>query len=208
VATKTRDTRTASRRGSVFIGTWPTPEKPGRRRRAAGTRGIAGKSKKGRRPRTRPDVPTFEWPSFFDGEKAHFLSKRLFSAARNDVERQLFMSILRSQYDKGAELASLYRELPGLFAGDRNSAKNFRYILNRLTQRTAHDSRTVRSFRSAETPGPSAFAGDLPCPGHSFFIGPDRLMSIIDGVHLMTRGDRGQFTRCVETLSSARRQLS
>jgi len=146
------------------------------------------------------DIHKFKWPSFFDVEKANYLAKRVFSAAKNKFEQQVFMSIFRRHYDEAAELEILYNELSGLFAGDKNAIKYFQGILNQATNRKYTSGKKIRIDQQHKVLIQPRSSGAFPCPGHSFFINPSRIILIIDGVFFLTRGNRFLFPSYINTL--------
>ena len=72
----------------------------------------------------------FELPVFFDAEVVRVLVQHVYEAARDERERRMFASILRRAREDLLELEVLYKELPGVFAGDHLATENFRRVLN------------------------------------------------------------------------------
>jgi hypothetical protein len=140
-------------------------------------------------PRRKAAAATPALPPFLDSEQTRFLLDRVRRAARTPEELDTFRGLVRRAYDEALELEILYRDLPGVLAGDRDSERNFRRVLERAAGRMpGPGSRGTPPRRRFSFVAGLGTHPALPC-APEFFIGPDRILNLVCGIERLAAGD-------------------
>lgn len=139
----------------------------------------------------------FDLPPLFDARVMRVLVQRGYDAARTIGERRLFASILRRAREDVLEIEVLYRELPGVFAGDRAATRNFHRVLGDAHAAGVGVPPSPVAMRrlSGFIPGGDFYPCDPP-----FVIPRSKIRLIAYGIGCATSGDSGRRDAYVNAL--------
>ena len=133
----------------------------------------------------------------------HFLVQRAEQASSNEIERRLFMTILRKAYEDTLELETLYHELPGIFRDDHPSTSNFKELAERYASiRTDPKSRpngNIKRRCDDEYKVDNSSLGNFPFKP-VFLIKPSRLSLIMAGAERVSAGDNDILNRYAKNI--------